>query len=200
VGKITAWRITSEKYADTAFSGEGAKEYSGRFNSVGIPVVYTSASISLATLEPLAKARERQRLSGRVALPVALTRARLSLATWGSSGGLKRPPLRVRKPTGRRQVDPIREVAGSQGSERGCARGAQLPDQSGAPGFRGGLESRGPLVRIPGCQPTDLSTEAHQKTRCTFRRVPADLRRSEGPREEYLRRVLTGCVRGGFSS
>jgi len=70
VGKITAWRITSEKYADTAFNGEGAKEYGGRFNSVGTLVVYTSESISLATLELLAKAGGRQRLSGRVVLPV----------------------------------------------------------------------------------------------------------------------------------
>jgi len=70
VSKITAWRITSEKYAETAFSGEGAKEYGGRFNSPGTPVVYTSESISLATLELLAKAGGRQRLSGRVVLPV----------------------------------------------------------------------------------------------------------------------------------
>lgn len=67
---ITAWRITSETYAETAFSGEGAKEYGGRFNSPGTPVVYTSESISLATLELLAKAGKRQRLSGRVVLPV----------------------------------------------------------------------------------------------------------------------------------
>ncbi len=70
MGRITAWRITSEKYADTAFSGEGAKKYGGRFNSVGTPVVYTSESISLATLELLAKAGRRQRLSGRVVLSV----------------------------------------------------------------------------------------------------------------------------------
>jgi RES domain-containing protein len=70
VSKTTAWRITSEKYAETAFSGEGAKEYGGRFNSPGTPVVYTSESISLATLELLAKAGRRQRLSGRVVLPV----------------------------------------------------------------------------------------------------------------------------------
>jgi RES domain-containing protein len=54
----------------TAFSGEGAEEYGGRFNSVGIPIVYTSESVSLATLELLAKAGGRQRLSGRVVLPV----------------------------------------------------------------------------------------------------------------------------------
>jgi RES domain-containing protein len=70
VSRPQAWRITSEKYADTAFSGEGAKEYGGRFNSVGIPVVYTPESISLATLELLAKTGWRQRLSGRVVLPV----------------------------------------------------------------------------------------------------------------------------------
>lgn len=70
VNKTTAWRITSAEHADTAFSGEGAKEYGGRFNSVGTPVVYTSDSISLATLELLAKAGRRQRLSDRVVLPV----------------------------------------------------------------------------------------------------------------------------------
>jgi RES domain-containing protein len=70
VGKITAWRITSEKHVGTAFSGEGAEEYGGRFNSVGIPVIYASESVSLATLELLAKAGGRQRLSGRVVLPV----------------------------------------------------------------------------------------------------------------------------------
>ena len=69
MGKITAWRITSEKYVGTAFSGEGAKEYGGRFNSVGTPVVYTSESVSLATLELLAKAGGRQRLSNRVVVP-----------------------------------------------------------------------------------------------------------------------------------
>ena len=71
MSRTTAWRITPEKYADSAFSGEGAKEYGGRFNSVGTPVVYTSESISLATLELLAKAGRRQRLSDRIVLPVA---------------------------------------------------------------------------------------------------------------------------------
>ena len=59
MSKTTAWRITSEKYAETAFSGEGAKEYGGRFNRPGTPVVYTSESISRATLELLAKAGVR---------------------------------------------------------------------------------------------------------------------------------------------
>lgn len=48
---ITSWRIVKEKYLNTAFSGEGAKKNSGRWNSVGSPMVYTAGSLSLATLE-----------------------------------------------------------------------------------------------------------------------------------------------------
>jgi len=48
-----AWRILKEKYAETAFSGEGAFETGGRWNSRGTPVVYTSGSQSLAVLETL---------------------------------------------------------------------------------------------------------------------------------------------------
>jgi RES domain-containing protein len=48
-----AWRIVKEKHAATAFSGEGAARTGGRWNSHGVPVVYTSASKSLATLESL---------------------------------------------------------------------------------------------------------------------------------------------------
>lgn len=48
-----AWRIIKEKHAATAFSGEGARLFSGRWNSRGIPVVYTSSTKSLAALESL---------------------------------------------------------------------------------------------------------------------------------------------------
>lgn len=42
-----------EKYAESAFSGEGARRAGGRFNSPGHPVVYTSESLALAQLEIL---------------------------------------------------------------------------------------------------------------------------------------------------
>lgn len=48
-----AWRIVKEKHAATAFDGEGARLYGGRWNSLGTPVVYTSATLSLAALENL---------------------------------------------------------------------------------------------------------------------------------------------------
>jgi len=67
---ITAWRITPKKYQNTAFTGEGANEYGGRFNSVGTAVVYTSDSLALATLELLTKVNERRRLRDRVCIPV----------------------------------------------------------------------------------------------------------------------------------
>ena len=50
---ITAWRITKRKHAKTAFRGEGARLYGGRWNSPGIPVNYASESQSLAALEML---------------------------------------------------------------------------------------------------------------------------------------------------
>jgi RES domain-containing protein len=77
VSIITAWRITPVKYQDAAFSGEGAKEYGGRFNSVGTPVVYTSESRSLATLKLLTKINSRSRAKGRVCLAVRFDEAQV---------------------------------------------------------------------------------------------------------------------------
>ncbi len=48
---ITAWRIVKEKHQRTAFTGEGARQYGGRWNPIGIPVIYTAESLALATLE-----------------------------------------------------------------------------------------------------------------------------------------------------
>lgn len=56
---IRVWRITHRKYADTAFSGEGARLFGGRFNSEGQPAVYTSGSLSLALLEIFVQTNDR---------------------------------------------------------------------------------------------------------------------------------------------
>ena len=48
-----AWRIVKTRFAADAFSGEGARIYGGRWNSLGVAMVYTAGSVSLATLELL---------------------------------------------------------------------------------------------------------------------------------------------------
>jgi RES domain-containing protein len=49
----TAWRIVKVRHLATAFSGEGAAKAGGRWNSRGIPLVYTSSTKALAALENL---------------------------------------------------------------------------------------------------------------------------------------------------
>jgi RES domain-containing protein len=50
---LRAWRLVKERHAETAFDGEGARLYGGRWNSPGKRVVYTSGALSLAALETL---------------------------------------------------------------------------------------------------------------------------------------------------
>jgi RES domain-containing protein len=50
---VRVWRIVTARFADTAFSGEGARRYGGRWNRKGVPLVYTAGSQSLAMLEIL---------------------------------------------------------------------------------------------------------------------------------------------------
>lgn len=49
----TGYRIVKRKWASSAFDGEGARRFGGRWNSKGVPCVYLSSSISLAALEML---------------------------------------------------------------------------------------------------------------------------------------------------
>jgi len=47
----TVWRITTARLAATAFSGEGARLYGGRWNPKGLALVYAAESRALALLE-----------------------------------------------------------------------------------------------------------------------------------------------------
>ena len=49
----TVWRITTRRFVDTAFSGEGARQYGGRWNRPGQSLVYTAESRSLVLLQML---------------------------------------------------------------------------------------------------------------------------------------------------
>jgi RES domain-containing protein len=48
---MRVWRIAKAKYANSAFSGEGAKLFDARWNFAGVPMVYTSSSLALAAIE-----------------------------------------------------------------------------------------------------------------------------------------------------
>ena len=59
----TSWRIVKSRHASTAFDGEGARLYGGRWNSPGTRMIYTSRSLSLAVLQVLVHLRETALLS-----------------------------------------------------------------------------------------------------------------------------------------
>lgn len=50
---IILWRLVTARFAASAFSGEGARLYGGRWNRKGVAMVYTAESQSLAMLEML---------------------------------------------------------------------------------------------------------------------------------------------------
>lgn len=48
---MIVFRCVRRKFATNPLSGEGAKEFGGRFNSVGVPAVYASEHRAMAILE-----------------------------------------------------------------------------------------------------------------------------------------------------
>ena len=72
---IHAWRITKAKHAATAFTGGGAKQYGGRWNSPGTAAVYTAGSTSLAILEMLVHLQAQDMLRHYVIFEVSFDHA-----------------------------------------------------------------------------------------------------------------------------
>ena len=50
---MSLWRLVKAKHAATAFDGEGARRFGGRWNERGTAVVYLGGTLSLAALETL---------------------------------------------------------------------------------------------------------------------------------------------------
>jgi RES domain-containing protein len=63
---MRVWRITKNKYATKAFSGEGGLRSPGRWHHVGHRIVYTSQSLSLAAIETWVHIAPRNRLPDHV--------------------------------------------------------------------------------------------------------------------------------------
>lgn len=68
---ITAWRIVKAKHQARAFDGEGARLAGGRWNSPGVPMIYTAQSAALATLEMLVHLNSSTVLSSYVLIACA---------------------------------------------------------------------------------------------------------------------------------
>lgn len=67
---MIVWRMTTARHAGTAFTGEGARLYGGRWNPKGVPMVYTASTQSLATLELLVQ--DGNLLANYVMIPVSI--------------------------------------------------------------------------------------------------------------------------------
>jgi len=72
----TVWRIVTARYVGTAFSGEGARLYGGRWNPMGVPMVYTASTQALATLELLV---QDGKLAANYAMVPAIIPARMKI-------------------------------------------------------------------------------------------------------------------------
>ncbi len=66
------WRICQARYAEDAFSGEGARRFGGRWNSRGVPLVYASTSLALAAIELFVHLEPNQAPSDLVSIAAEL--------------------------------------------------------------------------------------------------------------------------------
>lgn len=65
---LRVWRIVQERWATTAFSGEGARLYGGRWNGAGRPLVYAAEHPALAAMEMLVHLEAEQLLEATYVL------------------------------------------------------------------------------------------------------------------------------------
>lgn len=65
-----AWRIVKQRHVQSAFDGEGARRYGGRWNSPGTSVIYASQSRALCLLEVLAGIRSVKPLDAYLIIPI----------------------------------------------------------------------------------------------------------------------------------
>jgi RES domain-containing protein len=89
---VRVWRLVKERHAETAFDGEGARIYGGRWNSIGHRVVYTSTSLALASLETLVHLDNALPLPRFIAFAVTVSASDITTvalpAQYSSSGQL----------------------------------------------------------------------------------------------------------------
>ena len=95
------YRICKTKYAATAFDGEGAFRFGGRWNTRGTRMIYTAGSLALAALEMLVHLDDDELLAaysfGAAQIPPALilpvTAVRALPKNWSASP----PPVSLQR-------------------------------------------------------------------------------------------------------
>lgn len=66
------WRICRSRFAAAAFTGEGALRFGGRWNSRGVPMIYSSSSLALAAIELFVHLEPNQQPDDLVAIAATL--------------------------------------------------------------------------------------------------------------------------------
>ena len=93
---MRAWRLCKRKWVATAFSGNGAADAPGRWNSLGQEAVYCAETQSLAMLEILAHVGNKRllRRARFVAIPVDIPDGLIDCPSKLPSDWRKQPPSR----------------------------------------------------------------------------------------------------------
>jgi RES domain-containing protein len=90
---LSAWRLVKHRYLAQAWDGEGARQFGGRWNSPGVPVVYTSETLALALLEVLVRLQSTKVLHGYSAVRCEFDEALIrSVDVSGLPAGWERSP------------------------------------------------------------------------------------------------------------
>jgi RES domain-containing protein len=75
---MIVYRCVRRKFATNPLSGEGAKELGGRFNSVGVPVVYACEHRAMAILELAIRQPISQIAEDFVIIPIEIPESNVS--------------------------------------------------------------------------------------------------------------------------
>lgn len=90
---ITAFRITRREFAASIWSGYGAREFGGRWNSKGVAVIYTAENRSLAAMEQLVHLVKPRILKGYVVASISFQNNQVLRISPGSLPAGWRKPL-----------------------------------------------------------------------------------------------------------
>ena len=113
MAQVTAWRLVSREHVQSAFSGEGARRFGGRWNSKGRAVCYLADSPALCQLEVLANTRDPQQLETKVLFQARFEEHHLDVVERDTlpAGWDARPPGAASQRVGDEWVEKKRSLA-----------------------------------------------------------------------------------------